>query len=320
MLAQRTMEFPGRAVLGAQRPVLHLVGGHDGRGQLSRCWRMDPRSGDWQEAAPLPSARSMAAAAALGGRLYVAGGFDGGYLRDVEVFDPAWNCWSAGPAMLQKRGGLALVALRGQLFACGGKDEDAIHRSAEAFQLPRSVSEPPEGAWRALPALSSARCYPAARRVFGAVWLCGGLSRAGILKSTEFLALDADRWQPGPEMLFARASAAAADLRMGLMVCGGCTQEGPLDTAEILTPDGFQLLPQLGGFRSSGTAALAMAPSCAAGEFFRQRVLIFGGFNGKKHLKSVEAFNEERCCFELAGELPEAVLGVAAAAVCMPLL
>jgi len=80
-----------------------------------------------------------------------------------------------------------------------------------------------------------------------------------------------------------------------------------------------EALPKLHGFRNLPAAALAMAPCAAQGEFFRKRLLIFGGFNGKKHLKTVEAFNEESCSWELVGELPEPVLAAAATAVCMPL-
>ena len=40
--------FPCRAVLGAQRPVLHVLGGHDGRSLSSHCWRMEPATGNWQ--------------------------------------------------------------------------------------------------------------------------------------------------------------------------------------------------------------------------------------------------------------------------------
>ena len=39
------------------------------------------------------------------GRLYLAGGFDGSFLSELEIFDPAWNEWSSGPPMLQRRGG-----------------------------------------------------------------------------------------------------------------------------------------------------------------------------------------------------------------------
>eukprot|EP00913_Durusdinium_trenchii_P024442 g22945.t1 len=166
-------------------------------------------------------------------RIYLAGGFDGSFLSNVEVFDPAWNQWSSGPPMLQRRGGLGLVASRGQLFACGGRDGDSYHSTAECFQLPSDVSEPAEGHWQPLPALSQPRYCPAAVRFNGGVWLCGGLTRgfgSPYLNSTEFLGMDAATWSRGPPLKLPRASAAAAELRLGLIVCGGCCKEGPLGT------------------------------------------------------------------------------------------
>lgn len=144
------------------------------------------------------------------GRLYVVGGFDGDFLANMEVFDPAWNEWSPGPPMSQRRGGLGLVALRGHLFACGGRDGDIYHSSAECFQLPEAA-EPSDGRWHPLPALLRPRCYPAAVRFAEGVWLCGGLTRSsngtgGYLASTECLALDATSWCRGLGSSFAAAA------------------------------------------------------------------------------------------------------------------
>jgi hypothetical protein len=59
------------------------------------------------------SARSSCSAAALGDRLYVAGGSaDGGSFHDsVEVFEPAMGRWRAGPPLAAPRSGAALVAI-----------------------------------------------------------------------------------------------------------------------------------------------------------------------------------------------------------------
>lgn len=53
--------------------------------------------GEWTAAAALPGgARQETAVVALGGKVYVLGGFDGGLavVSDVEVFDPALGTWS----------------------------------------------------------------------------------------------------------------------------------------------------------------------------------------------------------------------------------
>jgi hypothetical protein len=59
------------------------------------------------------SARSSCGAAALGDRLYVAGGSaDGGAFHDgVEVYDPAAGRWRAAAPLGCARSGLALAAI-----------------------------------------------------------------------------------------------------------------------------------------------------------------------------------------------------------------
>lgn len=59
------------------------------------------------------AARSSCGAAALGDRLYVAGGgADGsGFHDSVEVFEPAMGRWRPGPPLAAARSGLALAAI-----------------------------------------------------------------------------------------------------------------------------------------------------------------------------------------------------------------
>ena len=60
--------------------------------ELATVERYDIASGVWTTVAPLPSARSNLAAAAVGGKIYVFGGCTGifnGFLRDVDGVRPA---------------------------------------------------------------------------------------------------------------------------------------------------------------------------------------------------------------------------------------
>jgi hypothetical protein len=61
----------------------------------------------------MAAARSSCGAAALGDRLYVAGGSaDGsGFHETLEIFEPAMGRWRPGPALSCARSGLALAAI-----------------------------------------------------------------------------------------------------------------------------------------------------------------------------------------------------------------
>ena len=111
--------------------------------------RFDHRVGNWEYIVPMSDRRSGAGATVLGGKIYVAGGWNGSYgskfLNTVEMFeftslldfvthlldfyqhltctfsyDPRANAWSSGPSMNNARSVLGLVSDGRRLFAIGG--------------------------------------------------------------------------------------------------------------------------------------------------------------------------------------------------------
>ena len=64
----------------------------------------DPQTNAWTALAPMSTARDGAAMAAVQGKLYAAGGWDGtNALATAEVFDPQQNHWEAVAPMAQVR-------------------------------------------------------------------------------------------------------------------------------------------------------------------------------------------------------------------------
>jgi kelch-like protein 17 (actinfilin)/kelch-like protein 20 len=67
---------------------------------LSSVERFDPAKNAWEAVAPMSTARTCPAAAAIDGKLYVMGGHDGqNRLSSVERYDPATNEWAAMTSM-----------------------------------------------------------------------------------------------------------------------------------------------------------------------------------------------------------------------------
>lgn len=61
--------------------------------------------------------------AALNGKLYVAGGYDGSvFLNSVECYDPVRKEWQYVKPLQIRRSRVAMVATYGKLFAIGGYD------------------------------------------------------------------------------------------------------------------------------------------------------------------------------------------------------
>ncbi len=69
--------------------------------------------GRWTSAAPMPSARSEVAVAAVEGKIYMVGGFRGE--RDLEIFDTASGRWSRGATIPRAVHHAAAVGWHGKL-------------------------------------------------------------------------------------------------------------------------------------------------------------------------------------------------------------
>ncbi len=71
---------------------IFALGGHNGLSIFESVERMDLGRGEWREALPMLSKRCRLGVAALGGRIYACGGYDGSlFLKSVECFDPREN-------------------------------------------------------------------------------------------------------------------------------------------------------------------------------------------------------------------------------------
>jgi N-acetylneuraminic acid mutarotase len=88
----------------------------------------------WSLGAPMPTAREWPFSAAIGNKIYVAGGSnDVSILPVTEIYDTATNKWSKGKPMLTPRASGAAAAVNGILYAIGGATESAESNVVEAY-------------------------------------------------------------------------------------------------------------------------------------------------------------------------------------------
>ena len=71
----------------------------------------DPQANAWTQLASMGTARKGPASAAVGGKLYVFGGFGTQRLSTAEVYDPASDGWAPVTSLTSARGFLVAVAL-----------------------------------------------------------------------------------------------------------------------------------------------------------------------------------------------------------------
>ena len=174
---------------------LYLVGGRtreteDARHfnqhvDTARGMMFDPASGRWEAIADAPTARNSAAAAVIGGRLFVVGGRQAikqpdGSLRQVnvanlEVYDPKSDRWTVRTPMPQAQGGLAAAAHGGRLYVFGGEQwvpEQKVFANAWVY-------DPADDRWRALPPLPTPRHGLGAATLGHRIHVFGGGTRVG---------------------------------------------------------------------------------------------------------------------------------------------
>ena len=146
-----------------------IGGSSDGTNPMNLVEVYDPSTDKWSDIAPMNSKRSGMAAAPLGGKLYVAGGYDGSstargccQINSVEVYDPSTNKWSAVASMSnERRYALGAASLGGKLCVVGGSpDASNPLNSVEVY-------EPSTNKWSGVAPMSSKRRHLAAASLGG---------------------------------------------------------------------------------------------------------------------------------------------------------
>ena len=107
------------------------------------------------------------AAAVVGNRIYVLGGYHPDPLDLVEIYDVTTNSWSTGPSMPHRRyGGSAAVAY-GKIYVAGGGDGGQLWPDVDVF-------DPATNTWSSTTPLPTPRESPGASFANGMIYVIGG--------------------------------------------------------------------------------------------------------------------------------------------------
>ena len=156
-------------------------------------------TGEWKALPPLLTARGLAAACVVDGRLCVVGGCDGNQiLSSAEEYIAAEQRWQSLPDTPLPVAGAAAVEWQGKLLVIGGYVlRGASSAAVQEYDL---VSRN----WRQLPSLIDARVEPAAVVFGGDVMVMGGYEvRTGQwqpLRTVERYNRQSQCWEAMPSM------------------------------------------------------------------------------------------------------------------------
>jgi N-acetylneuraminic acid mutarotase len=87
----------------------------------STAWAVEPGLGRWETKAPAPTARTEVAAAAIGTKIYLVGGFGRlGAIGRLEVYDTIADRWTTKSSMPASLHHVGIGVIGGKLYVIGG--------------------------------------------------------------------------------------------------------------------------------------------------------------------------------------------------------
>jgi N-acetylneuraminic acid mutarotase len=226
----------GRIYVSGGFPTLPFFGS-DARSQL---WVYDPAKDHWQSAAAMPLRRAAHAMAALGGRLYVAGGV-GQEPEKLLSYDPAADRWDESAAPLPTlREHLAAVALGGKLHVIGGRWRGKGNLAT------LEIYDPAANAWRRAADMPSPRGGITAAALAGHIHVTGGedLSSGETFAAQDVYDPATDRWTSAAPLPAARHGLASGVIDNRWYVVGGGEKAGAMtfltlsDRLDLFVPQG----------------------------------------------------------------------------------
>lgn len=213
----------------------------------------------WERLAEAPTARLEVAAAAVGGKLFVAGGLvPGGATRVLEIYDPAADSWSRGPDLPVALHHASGVAFQGNFVILGGFAPGSGGTFGNAS---RDVWRLQGDRWVRMPPLNRARGAAAAGVAGRRIVVAGGQGGGRLVPETEVF--DGNAWRLRAPIPTPRDHVAGAAGGPFLYVAGGrkLSIESVLGAFERYDParDRWETLPDLptprGGFGAAFTGA-----------------------------------------------------------------
>ena len=193
----------------------------------------DPVAESWQLRASMATPRSEIAAAALDGRLYVAGGIESFEITaQAEVYDEATDTWSPLPPLPRELHHVAMTACDGEVYASGGYTNLGFTRDDQPT-LWRLDAD----AWIAVAALPEPIGEHAMACIDGQVHVVGGNTDDG--PTGALRRFDGSDWVDLAPMPTPRHSTGVALLDGWLYVTGGRNET----SSELDVVEAFEVTP-----------------------------------------------------------------------------
>ncbi|HEY2442544.1 MAG TPA: carboxypeptidase regulatory-like domain-containing protein [Streptosporangiaceae bacterium] len=259
----------GYDMTAATDPVtgqVYVVGGVTGgdvSGASPHGYVYDPATGAWSQLPDMPAGRSAAAAAVIGGRLYVTGGYlaDGTLAASLDVYDPHTGLWSQRAPIPHAYYGSGTATLGGKLYVVGGCRYDS-GGGALCNSTAVQVYDPATDSWRTAAAYPLGISFLGCGAISGKLYCAGGFAHKLQRGTTAAYAYDpaAGTWTQVASMPIDLWGGASAAANGQLLMSGGITRFD-----QVATNQGFAYDPVANAWSplpNAPDAAYRVASAC----------------------------------------------------------
>lgn len=276
----------------------------------------EPDRGVWRTAAPAPTKRTEVAAATLGGKIYVVGGFERPGLGNVmnlaitpslEAYDPSTDRWTTKAPMPMGLHHVGIGVTGGRLYVIGGYRQAGLsvwHPVATVYAY-----DPATDTWAERAPMPTARGALSVTVHDGKLYAIGGYNRTANTAAVEVYDPERNTWAsraplPTPRDHLATATVAGKVYAIGGRLNGDYHRN--LSVTERYDPvtDQWTRVADLPTARSGITAAVVGG-----------RVYVFGGEGSDGTFRENEAYDPTRDAWRAMAPMPTARHGLGSAVV-----
>ena len=267
--------------------------------------------GAWHTAAPAAMKRTEVAAATVGGKIYLVGGFEEPSISNVvnlsitpvvEEYDASTDKWSSKASMPVGLHHVGVGVVGGRLYVIGGYKQSGLSVWGPVATL--YAYDPAANAWTELAAMPTARGALSVSVHEGKLYAIGGFDGKGNSAAVEVYDPAKNVWStraslPTPRDHLATATAAGKVYAIGGRVKGDYHRN--LSVTEVYDPgsDKWSKVPDLPTARSGITAAEIGG-----------RVYVFGGEGANGTFHENEAYDPAREAWQVMAPMPTARHGL----------
>ena len=234
--------------------TVYSVGGFNGSALVATGSAYDPAADSWSPIANMPQVREKPGAGAIGGKLYVSGGWDnaGVPVAATIAYDPGSNAWETVAPNPTPRAGPGAAVVDDRLYLVGGCADGACTPSTNVVRY-----DPASDSWEALAPYPHATSWISCGGIDGKLYCAGGLA-AGTFHNDGFVYDPAaDSWSPIAAMPFNLWGSAYSAANGLLVISSGLTMNTLTNQGFAYDPssDSWTPLPnaQFPRFRGSGS-------------------------------------------------------------------